>query len=113
MTVLFRKGDIVSLRGVVKFDQGDNEKLVHVDIIGDVTSRPIVEAESLTMEEASFRVGDAVTWKDMHILRVGTVLAIAGDRLWVRDSDEDGGMETLGFSNCKRAAMPLPEPLDF
>lgn len=116
--MLFRKDDIVSLLGTVKFDQGANEQLVHVDIIGDLTSRPIVEAAALTIVGPSFRVGDTVTWQDVGYHPVGTVLAIAGDRLWVRDNG-DGDLSTIAVTNCRRAdpdtappEMPPPSPLD-
>lgn len=126
MTALFREGDIVTLQGVVRHGQEPGEPTVSVTVNVAKGYREVfafVDATELAMAKPAIKVGDAVTWMDdgIHILCVGTVLAIDGDWLWVRDNNT-GDMETLAVTSCDRVdpdtappgppEMPPPSPLD-
>lgn len=110
--MLYREGDIVTMRGRVVFNQEPHETQVHVDLEGDgLTNRDaklIVDVKALTLTRAAFKVGDKVSWgRD-----TGEVVAIAGEGLdallWVRTAG--GNMETFDVILCTRVDPPAAPP---
>ena len=119
--MLLREGDIVTLQGVVRHDQEPGETVVSVTVNVAKGYREVFAfavASELKIAKPAIKVGDAVTWMDdCAVIWGGTVLAISGDWLWVRDAH--GDMETLAVTNCDRVdpdpappEMPPPSPLD-
>lgn len=89
----FRKGDTVSLLGLVKHnfepDRDDADKRVFVDLIGShetVWIRPV----NLKLVRQVFEVGDHVRWLQNAgegLFLSGEILAISGEHAWIGMSD--------------------------
>ncbi len=84
----FRKGDTVSLQGVIKhnYDETDSDKRVFVDVIGSHDTL-WMKPEDITLVGQLFEVGDSARWLVSGGQEVsyqyGTVLAINDDHAWI------------------------------
>jgi len=78
----YRKGDIVSVLGIVRHDEGDDDG-VFVDIT-DRHDTLWVSPKGLTLVAAKFEVGDKCQFMDFS----GIVLAISDGHAWI---DMGGG----------------------
>ena len=75
----FKKGDVVSLQGTIKHDQGDEEKNIFVDVIG-AHDTLWMKPQDMTLVQPFFEVGDAVCWGDQGS---GIVHAINDGHAWI------------------------------
>lgn len=80
----FRKGDKVSLVGVVKYDSDqidtDGDKRIFVTVgHDDLWLKP----EMVKMVAPVFEVDDDVSWDDIDGTQVGTILAISNEHAWL------------------------------
>ena len=78
----FKKGDVVTLSGVVKWDQDKTESssvFVQFQGVYDVVG---CQPDLLKFEYSTFAVGDHV-WSGEHEVS-GIVLAVNGDKAWVQ-----------------------------
>lgn len=73
------KGDVVSVEGVVKYDQDADDERVFVVMPGAFNDLHVKPA-GLTLVRQNIRVGDRV---DAYGLGIGEVLAINGEWAWV------------------------------
>ena len=79
----FRKGDKVSLIGIVKHNQSDDKERIFVDIV-DSHETVWLKPYELKMVEPLFEVGDQCAWdKDGENSREGTILAINHGHAWI------------------------------
>ena len=89
--MLYREGDLVTLRGRVVFNQDASEPQVHIDLDGDHTAKLVVDAKAVTLMQRAFKVGDKVTWHH-DAENLGEVVATAGKNMaalmWVRTSNK-------------------------
>ena len=80
----YRKGDVVSVQGVVEYDQTDNDKMVFIKIPGAVHSVAMTPQEctkaNLTMVQPMFEVGESVRWEGHGI---GIIHAIKDGHAWI------------------------------
>lgn len=113
--MLFREGDIVSLKGVVRGDQDAGETSVSVTVSGGSGYRDVVviaDTSTLKLVAMEFRIGDRVSWKGTRVHSpTGEVVSMVGTGidalLWVR-ADNGGHMETLDAVLCTRIDVPSP-----
>ncbi|MDQ0422363.1 hypothetical protein J2045_003411 [Peteryoungia aggregata LMG 23059] len=95
MTRLFRKGDVISLTGVIETDQRTpsgheaGPLMTHVRVDGH-HSPFYVEADLVTLLVPHFNPNDKVV--STEFVGTGTVRAIFGPKAWV---EIDGRMQTL------------------
>jgi hypothetical protein len=80
----YRKGDTVSIKGVVEYNQRE-DKDVFVRVHGHTH---MISSEELTMVSPLFEVGDSVMWPAPNqprsdVFQYGTILAIADDHAWI------------------------------
>lgn len=78
------KGDVVSVEGVVKYDQDADDDRVFVVVPGAFNDLHLKPAD-LTLVRQNIRVGDRVSTSGYE---AGEVLSVAGEWAWV---DFDGG----------------------
>ncbi len=88
----FRKGDTVSLQGIVKhnFDASDADKRVFVDVIGSHETLWL-KPDDITLVGQLFEVGDSARWLvsgDADTFQYGVILAINDGHAWI---DMGGG----------------------
>ena len=98
----YRKGDVVSVQGVVKhdFNKDDPEHRVFVDIPGTYETL-WMEPSSLTLVQHHFEIGDSVTW-DEH--GAGIIHAIKDHHAWIGMASGDYCTRLL--TSIKRADAP-------
>ncbi|EUB97239.1 hypothetical protein PMI07_000815 [Rhizobium sp. CF080] len=100
----FRKGDLVLVPGVVKYDQSKPES-VYVDVQYQGFA---VTADELKLVRPFFAVGDEA-WRPAGIdgkeLEKVTVLAVHDEMVWVRD--ESGSFASLKAVHLTRKLKPL------
>ncbi len=77
----FRKGDIVSMQGAIKYDADDKER-VFVRVDGS-TEELWVKQEILTLVQPHFEVGDQASWRIGEGFQYGTVIGLANDHAWI------------------------------
>lgn len=93
----FRKGDIVSIRAVVKYDQdGDGEVFVRPD---EYYTDLVLPVSAIIMHAQDIREGDCVRWDGIGQSH-GTVLAINGGHAWI--DLHNGDFCTRTFSSVER-----------
>lgn len=111
----FRKGDRVSIKGVVTYDQADGKENIFVHVGADDV---YVLADEVEMVSGRIEVGDTVR----HGSRLGDVQAIHGGMLWVRfyapifgtpsyDTIEIGAVERFDQPTSSPAAPPMSSAL--
>lgn len=102
----YRKGDEVTVRAVVKYDQ-DDDTHVHLEINGHYQS-VMLDKKLITMATPVFEVGDDVSWDAPpdHI-GGGVILAISNDHAWI----ELGGGDycTRMLTSLTRNEIPSDE----
>lgn len=103
----YRKGDQVTVRAVVKFNQ-DDDTHVHLEINGHYQS-VMLDQKLITMTMPVFEVGDDVSWlqPDPSLSAGGVILAISDDHAWI----ELGGGDycTRMLSTLTRDEVPSDE----
>lgn len=112
--MLFREGDIVTLKGVVRGDQEPGETSVSITVgAGDGYRDVVVIADTSTLKlvVTAFRVGDRVSWKNGRAEPLtGDVVSMVGSGvealLWIR-ADHSGRMDTLDAVLCTRLDPPV------
>lgn len=88
MAIKFRKGDIVSIQGSVKYDTAEDDTFVSV-WIGATADTVMPKPSELTLVRQKIEIGDMVSFtlppigRDPEGVRVGRVLAISNDHLWL------------------------------
>jgi len=83
----YRKGDKVSVLGIVKHNQNE-DKNIFVDVIGSHETLWL-EPKDMTLVAPMFEVGDECQWGGTgESLGIGTVLAISDGHAWI---DRGGG----------------------
>lgn len=102
----FRRGDRVSLEGVVKFATGDG--MVYFDTRSGESS--YAKAADLNLLSTRFENGDGVVIDGQHAI----VRGVLGDWLWLEGGD--GGMRSVLAEHCRRYepvdAPPPPPPVE-
>lgn len=79
----FRKGDVVSVRGTVKYDIDEGEDRLFVRVDGG-TEDLWVKAASVTMVRQSFEVDDWVMWGEGFLTgECGQIVGISGEHAWI------------------------------
>jgi hypothetical protein len=105
----FRKGDLVLVPGVVKYDQSKPES-VFVDVQYQGFT---VTADDIQLVRPFFAVGDEA-WRPAGIdgkeLEKVTVLAVHDEMVWVRD--EAGSFASLKAVHLTRKLKPLESEHD-
>lgn len=96
----FRKGDVVSVRGVVKHEQGDDER-IFVDIIG-CHDTVWLKPTDMTLVQPMFEIGDSIYWGEHG---AGIILAIQDGHAWI-------GMESGDYCTRLLTAIERAEPAD-
>ncbi len=109
----YRKGDIVSLTGTVKYDydQSDEDRKVTVSINGHY-SDVWLDEKFVTLITPIFEVGDSVTWAkptDPPGINSGEIVGLSGEHAWI--DMQDGNYCTRHFGAIQRAAPIEPDPL--
>lgn len=83
----FRKGDIVSVRGIVKYDERDDSPGIFVDIPGihsvALFNPRDAQEGCLTLVQAYFEVGDSVTFTSNGSSLNGTIIGISDEHAWI------------------------------
>lgn len=74
----YRKGDRVSIQGIVKHNQGD-DKRIFIDVVGSYETL-WMEPGHLTLVTPLFEIGDKCKWGDHGR---GDILSIANDHAWI------------------------------
>lgn len=97
----FRKGDIVSVRCVVKHNMDGSKERVFIDVKGSYETL-WMEPEDVTLVRPFFEVGDAVRWGDRDGDK-GEILGIAGEHAWIDLGN--GDYCTRHFSAIQRDPM--------
>ena len=110
MTRLYRKGDIVTVQSVVRYDQKLNEDTVFVEA-GKGLNAFIMECSGVSLVTPHFDVGDRVSYDSRGkktqsdplgqrgMVLTGRVLAKHDRSLWV-DVD-DYGQQTWSAADCQ------------
>jgi hypothetical protein len=75
----YRKGDKVSIFGIIKHRQSSEDTQVAIEVIGYYQTIWL-ELEHLTLVTPLFEVGDKCTWGDHGR---GDILSIANDHAWI------------------------------
>lgn len=76
----FRKGDQVSICGVVKHDQDGDEENIFVDIVGSYETL-WMKPENVKLVQAKFECGDRVIWGDSDCQ--GEIVSINDGYAWI------------------------------
>jgi hypothetical protein len=105
METKFRKGDIVSIQGTVRFDKDPEDDHVSIELAGAIGSPVWVKPETVTVVQQRIEVGDSVVLigvfcgdgSEYH----GQILAIFEDHAWVAYGS--GEFCTRMLSTLKRA----------
>lgn len=109
----FRKGDVVTVQGIVDFHGTPG---VSVEI-GDCLGKQVVlvKPEQLTLVRRGFNFGDRVVHCDGQDNIVGKIMAIDNNYAWVK-TDDGSGWWTLPISSLRHAPNPSyaqHDPLQF
>lgn len=100
----FRRGDIVSVKGKVKFDQTSDDDTIHIE----VGYTPVyLKPEAVTLIHPTFNIGDPVR----HACgATGSVKSIDADQVWIRLND--GGYATYAAADLRfveETSLFIPE----
>jgi len=107
----FREGDIVTVRGTVRFDFDPGDTDVHIKIgFRDI----VVPMADVTIVQRTFHIGETVAAIGTNI-PIGIIRGICDDAIWVKHSD--GAMGTYYAHGLQlvipeappEPATPLPE----
>ena len=103
--MLYRKGDRVSVEGVVKYDQQRHggEDYVHVRLPDYIDV--MAKVDNVTLVARRFDVGDVIAWSDVR----GThrVEAIGDGYLWIKNI-ETNSYWTAEAKDCELAPITAP-----
>lgn len=112
MTAALRKGDVVSVNGVVLSDPNDFNGTMKVRVKVEPYHDIYVLAAHVNMVRPEFQEGDKVQWgeNDLEEPFSGQVLAIANDHLWVDRGD--GNFSTVWINEASRVAIPVQAKRD-
>lgn len=99
----FRKGDIVSVQGTVKYPS-DGDDRIFIEVDGNAVDLWL-KPGMLTLVRAKFDVGDRVCWTAPHPavpgkVIIGEIIGISGDHAWI--DLEDGNYCTRHFGAIDR-----------
>jgi hypothetical protein len=88
-----RKGDILSIEGIVKYDPHEGQQYVHLDVDGAVGGDVMIGLKTpYKIVRHAFKVGDLIEFdplfprvagEDVRYSR-GIVAAVDGDYLWIK-----------------------------
>lgn len=95
-----RKGDVVSLRGVVEYDTVDGADTVHVRIAGVMNPVMVFGAEgidAITLVYHAFRKGDVVRLRDGGRGHWTVLSTSDGEWVWCQNKREDFGTFSASF----------------
>lgn len=84
--MLYRKGDIVTVKAVVEFDTTATDTDMHVKIGSFATA--MVELSDVEPSRLNLVRGDVVFYNEVKM----TVIAVDGDNVWVRNM---GGVDLI------------------
>lgn len=83
MAIKFRKGDIVLIQGTVKYDTTEDDTFVSV-WIGATADTVLPKPSEVELFKQHIEIGDMVSFNlNADASRVGRVLAIDNDHVWV------------------------------
>lgn len=99
--IQFRKGDVVSMRGVVAYSHQLTDNTVTVLVNN---SNVYLKAEDLKLEVPAFHKGEEVLY-DGHL---STVLAVDGEEVWLRISDDTTAIVSA-MTLSPKPEVPAPE----
>jgi hypothetical protein len=102
-TFPLRRGDVVSIRGTVKYDVGASDEYVHVQIHDSTIAVARMSIADLVAPHID--IGDRVWWHEGGRKHEGELVSVSGDYVWVKLGD--GRPLTRSLS----AIMPLRPPL--
>ncbi len=97
-----RKGDVILLRGTVRYDMRDDSNGVSVDVEGTYATAHIQRKDIAGVEKLEFQKGDRVD----ALGRTGTILAIVGSFAWIDTGTKDHPPFTAPLTNMVRALEP-------
>jgi len=100
MATKFRKGDIVSIQGTVRFSPDEGDEHISLEIANAIGSPIWVKPEAATLVLARIEVGDKVWTYDLGYECLGELVAIRNGKAWV---EIDAIMYTYAVSDLKRA----------
>lgn len=90
----YRKGDRISIQGIVKHNQ-DDDKRIFIDVVGSYETL-WMEPGHLTLVTPLFEVGDKCSW-DHDSENLGIVLAVNDGYAWINITDG-----TISAGHCTR-----------
>lgn len=103
-----RKGDRISVEGVVRYAPGGLYVTLETEIGNDIMVK--ADEPSLRLVRAQIEVGDRVSFAEVGEERiVGSVLAVADDRAWVHL--DNGEFATWWVRKIMRVD-PEPDPIE-